>query len=412
MIEDNEIIDFREITSENPVKQIWKLLRFFQDESSASEMIRRIHGIEKGEHNQNVKKQARQIGYCIRQAEEYFHASSQVKLPTRPLLLYYGASSLAWALILLRKDGKYSFDKLREERKHKHHGLDLVGEFRSRDGLEDFLNSLQCKCYTKEDKTAQKDIPWGTFPLFYESLVPCAYHVSVRKYRDREVFPNLPDPSTFLRYDISYECGDLLPLDSLVRKSLNTMELITFLPDIHPELIELDIRSNLCEGGMDISIFEHYQGEEVTKQERRYHFQYRFTRSGEKARFLELIRSRNPDIILKREFRGGADLELVREYSPSEDGDPGWIPNIMDDISGKKFYILKPEVYVPEPAAHFILLYCLGMLSRYYPDKWMEAIDSDVQITEFTDSLLNVIYRKFPNLILDQMRRAKHYVHI
>jgi len=159
MIEDDEITGFKEITSENPIAQIWKLLRFFLDVPTVSDMIRKIHNIEKGKYDQDVKKQARQIGYCIRQAEEYFHASSQVGLPTRPLLLYYGASSLSWALILLRKSGEYSFDKLRKDRKHQHHGLELKGQTRSDDGLEAFLNSLQCKLYTKKHEASQKDIP-------------------------------------------------------------------------------------------------------------------------------------------------------------------------------------------------------------------------------------------------------------
>lgn len=87
-------------------------------------------------------------------------------------------------------------------------------------------------------------------------------------------------------------------------------------------------------------------------------------------------------------------------------------PDIVDDINGRKFYILRPEAYIPEPATHFVLLYCLGMLARYYPDIWMRAIDENVQIAKLTDSLLNIIYRKFPNLMLDQMTWVKHYVHL
>ena len=115
----------KNITSENPIEQVWKLLRFFLDISFVSKTIRRIHAIPEGKFNSDVKKQARQIGYCIRQAEEYFHASSKVGLPTRPTLLYYGAVSLSRALILLRQDGTHSFDALRKSGKHSHHGLDL-----------------------------------------------------------------------------------------------------------------------------------------------------------------------------------------------------------------------------------------------------------------------------------------------
>ena len=103
---------FNDIASENPIEQIWKFLRFFLDESSVSNTIRRTHRIPDGKFTSDVKKQARQVGYCIRQAEEYFHASSQVGLPTRPTLLYYGAVSLSQALVLLRQDGTHSLDTL------------------------------------------------------------------------------------------------------------------------------------------------------------------------------------------------------------------------------------------------------------------------------------------------------------
>lgn len=268
MIEDDKITDFREITSENPIRQIWKLLRFFLDVPSVSDMIRRIHGIPKGgKQDQNVKKQARQIGYCIRQAEEYFQASSQVDLPTRPLLLYYGASSLSWALILLRKSGEYSFDKLRKDpelRKHKHHGLDSVGEVQPDNGLKVFFNSLECECFTNEGN------PRGTFALFCQSLVPCAYHIEINTRR----YSKFPDPPDFfsLTSHIPCNCTDLLPIDSIIPRRLNAMELIKFLPDMYPELLGLDIQPDLCQGSVRIEAVQHYRNEQLTKTEHLHKF--------------------------------------------------------------------------------------------------------------------------------------------
>jgi len=73
---------------------------------------------------------------------------------------------------------------------------------------------------------------------------------------------------------------------------------------------------------------------------------------------------------------------------------------------------MNPDTYLSEPAAYFIVLYCLGMLSRYYPDVWMKAIDKSVQIGELVDTFLNAAYRKFPNLMLDQMTEIKHFIHL
>lgn len=105
-------------------------------------------------------------------------------------------------------------------------------------------------------------------------------------------------------------------------------------------------------------------------------------------------------------------LILKKEFFPGDEENIGYFSDIVEDINGKKFYILNPEDYLPQPASHLIILFCLGMLCRYYPDVWMKVIDENVQVAELTDSLLNIIYRKFPNLILDQMTGIQHYVHL
>src|SRR5262245_53180305 len=108
------------IISDNPVQQLWKMLRLYLDVAWVADEIRRLHRIEQGKHEKYILKQATQIGYCIRQAEEYWRASAQVSLATRPLLLYYGAVSLSQALYLLKLDGEASFDRRRETNKHHH----------------------------------------------------------------------------------------------------------------------------------------------------------------------------------------------------------------------------------------------------------------------------------------------------
>ncbi len=395
------------IASEDPIKQIWKLLRFFGDISSVSNIIRSIHVIPKGKFDADVKKQARQIGYCIRQAEECFHASSQVGLPTRPTLLYYGAVSLSQALVLLRQDGSRSMDALRKERKHAQHGLDLMrgvaGEIRPSNGLETFLRSLRCNCHS------EKGVPWGQFALFYQSLVPCAFHLQIEIHDHGK--------STFLQSDVSQNCADLLPLDSLISKCLNALDLIKSLPDMYFALTQLGIQPQLCRGNVKGIVTQHYKkGEDGREQLEKRKETWDFFLDGippdQKDYLLTFYKKRNPNINLHADLGSNIHLRWTREHVPSDDVGKAYYPDIVDDINDHKFYIVRPEAYIPEPAAHFILLYCLGMLSRYYPDIWMGVIDENVQIAELIDSLLNIIYRKFPNLILDQMTWVKHYVHL
>lgn len=396
---------FKDVTSEDPVGQIWKLLRFFLDIPSVSDKIRSIQGITARKQESNVKKQAKQIGYCIRQAEEYFHASSQVKLPTRPTLLYYGAVSLSRALVLLRQDGTHSFDALRKSDKHNHHGLDLDRGLAAKAGisnsLEAFLKSLQCMCHTNNGD------PWGHFSLFYRSLVPSAFQIN-QKIRDT-------GKSAFLEGNVVEKCADLLPLNAFISKPLNALDILKTLPDMYFALRDSGIRPDLCEGNVKMAMVRHYlEDEHGNKQLVKIKETHDFSLDGltlaRKEHFLAFYKERNPNIMLQDDFGENIYLRLNREYSPSEELTM-YYPDIAEDISGRKFYILKPETYITEPAAHLVLLYCLGMLSRYYPDIWMRTIDENVQISELADTLLNIIYRKFPNLILDQMTWVKHYIH-
>jgi len=48
----------------------------------------------------DARRSAPEISACVRQADEYFHAASLVGLPTKPLLLFYCAQTLAKASIL------------------------------------------------------------------------------------------------------------------------------------------------------------------------------------------------------------------------------------------------------------------------------------------------------------------------
>jgi hypothetical protein len=402
------INNFNEITSENPIEQIWKLLRFFRDIPSVSDKIRSIHGITNGKFDSDVKKQAQQIAYCIRQAEEYFHASSQVGLATRPLLLYYGAVSLSQALVLLRQDGTHSLDALRQAKKHSHHGLTpikgLIETAHLAASTEDFLSIIQCECHI------QNGSPWGQFALFYQSLVPCAFGIET-EVRDQ-------GKSTFLRGHDVQTCADLLPLDSIVPKCFNASDLVKCLPDMYFALRQLGIQPDLCRGSIKGSLMRSYKKNKKTSEQVRAKdkFLWDFFIDGvtaeQKKHLLTFYKERNPDISLQADLGSNLHLRLNIELTPKKQVSQAYFPDIVDDINGRKFYILRPEAYIPEPATQFVLLYCLGMLARYYPDIWIKSIDGSVQIAELTDSLLNIIYRKFPNLILDQMTWVKHYVHL
>jgi hypothetical protein len=418
------IRDFKEITAENPVKEVWKLLRFFRDVKFASEQHRRILNISEEQykkHKKYIEKQAKQIGYCIRQAEEYFQASSQVGLATRPNLLYYGAVNLSQALILLKNNGEYSLDLRREQERHKHHGLEFkksVKDFKPDQGTESFFNLLQCSVYSKpesdKEQQSQKQTPWGHFPLFYKSLIPSAYGIPIEIHNPKSGHGILINQGFFIK-KISQSVANILDIENLlIPNKFNSLEIIKLLPDMYFFLNQVNINPELLPGS--IKIIE-YQNEESEENKRRIEEIHIFSidkilpnwKSDLKNSYAQ--RFTDTQFLILTESDTNISFQLSRQYFPESEDSGFDYPDLVDDITGRKFYIVKPETYIPEPAAHFILLFCLGMLCRYYPDIWIKAIDENVQVAELTDSLLNIIYRKFPNLILDQMTETKHYVH-
>jgi hypothetical protein len=388
------ITKYKDITTDNPIREVWKNLRRFLDESFVIEEIRNVHSIKGNEHNYNIMKQAHQVNYCIRQAEEYFNASSSVSLTTRPLLLYYGAVSLSKALTLIRLDGNYSIDKLRETNKHKHHGLELKGSIKDAKpsfNIETFLSSLNCSIFIKDNK------PWGHFSLFYDSLVPCAYLMRERIYygdKDWQIEG----------YKVK-SCSALLDIISISSIS-DGLSIIKNLPELRADLMAIGISPNICKGELWLQI----EGEDDKKYEEEHNFLIEDVPEEYKESLLAHYKLDNPSISIDRNCYNQIHIKINKQNNKRT----GIIifPEIIDDLYNNKYYILVSDSYITEPASYFIILYCLGMLSRYYPDIWVSIIDKNINIAELTNTFLNLAYRKFPNLILDQMTLTKHYIHI
>jgi len=209
----------KNIVAENPNKQIWKYLRYFLDIDSIAKKIKKNYP-EAGK--EDFKKQARQISYSIRQAEEYFYASSKVDLVTKPLLLYYGVAALSRALILFKQDGMQSYDVLRKDKKHKAHGLKPFGDWDKivlANKVEDFFDGIKCEC--EKDEVGN---PKGHFPTFYKSLQPSSFQLNMRI--------NENGKSLCLDAVSTQNCADLIDFNYMVGRQFNVLELMKTLPDM------------------------------------------------------------------------------------------------------------------------------------------------------------------------------------
>ena len=82
-------------------------------------------------------------------------------------------------------------------------------------------------------------------------------------------------------------------------------------------------------------------------------------------------------------------------------------------LSGEEFFVLplrkhNSDILFPEMSAHYLIMYLLGMASRYYPKEWGEITEGktsgDIYIIK---KFLEVTERKFPNLILNSLRNGE-----
>src|SRR5205814_5857594 len=94
------------IVTRDVFRETWRRLKEFANQDIATDAITSLHGPAPDRKTEaNYRKQAAQMRMCILQAEEYFRSSNIVTVYTRPTLIYYGLTSLAPAVMLLRRDG-------------------------------------------------------------------------------------------------------------------------------------------------------------------------------------------------------------------------------------------------------------------------------------------------------------------
>lgn len=393
-----------EITAENPVKHVWKHLRLFLDEEYTRELhcsylkIDKNSGVFK-KHSPNIRKQVTQIGYSIRQAEEYFEAASMVDLPTRPLLLYYGATTLARALVLLKNDGTYALDKTPAI--HQRHGLELKLEHFKGSALEVFLKAVGC---TIEES--------GSFPLFYASLTDCRCPIPSETYN---VVPNTFGQQLTMKWTGLLNSCETIAKEKIPKIKRNLLDMLRVLPDMFKSLKHSGIEPTLCKGSAKGVVTNHFtspdQGMELTRTESVISFIVDSLTDAQRAGLLARY-SNHAELKVMPTFGTNLSTLYLQCTLPSSDEKQSqiFIPDMVDDLGGNLHFLLDPDSFLGEAATYYIVLYCLGMLSRYYPHVWMKAIEKS-RIAELCDTFLNFAHRKFPNLVLDQMTETRYYIH-
>jgi hypothetical protein len=221
----------------------------------------------------------------------------------------------------------------------------------------------------------------------------------------------LPDRETRVSRSVPQACADLLSLDQMSSASWSVLELVQTLPDLYRILRDSGIGSSLCRGSESIAIVQRDERQDdgtwTTKTtDSTFSYALDGITHQQRDQLVPFLQTRNSDLKVVSDI--GANMVLRETHTNSRSP---YHPDIVQDIHGKLYFIVDPANYLPEIGSMLAILFCFSMLARYYPDVWMARIDGEARTREFIDYVLNICYRKYPNLALDQLTTTKHHVH-
>lgn len=338
------------IYTESPEKAIWRELSYFENEFFSRQYLKECYQRLSIPYPERAAfRNVTPFMIYIRQARNIFLSLDNSSLWMEPVQLYYGMMSLLKACILtMDPDYPRSTSVLR-------HGIST--KKRKKEVFRFLLDEIRI----------QKD---GLFP-FYQRLfsIPC-------------------------------------------RKDYTPFQLLHFLPDIKETIqtftgksyfIPVDLTSSPSKDVMVFSL-----SVEVLD---RLHISL--------EAFVDFLNRTGKEVAfgLTTQPKKGSKIELSwKPDHPSIQHVDNWKygfnhPYFYENKKGDHFFWIRNDHQdspLPEMEAQYLLLFALSMLCRYEPPLWAEVMDINAS-TEgiMIQELLQLVRRKFPNFILNQLRNEK-----
>ncbi len=376
------------IQTDDPKKEIWYYLERFADPFFLQDTFKNQVGKVDRSTRSNLKRKALEIKRCINQAKEYYDSAKQVSLITRANLIYYGMVSLSLALILFKKEAAFSLGGLRAKGE-KHHGLDL-SEITKLDPNQDSVSLLQ--------NIACKILPFGLFKVLYPCLSPIpTFGKTTYLYR-----------TTSQTFKLLFSSGRLVPFSELIGKKFDCWTLLREIPDMYSFLDGHGLETFSTRGRIlcEIDTVKKTASYEITIHHTRDTKQKDFFLS--KIRFHPCTYGRISEIKLKDEISGFiASIKWSLESPASFEGFVTANTNIEDEILA-----YEKEPFCNYIVNQYIIMYCLSMLVRYYPDQWIRLVEQDHFVTRIIEYFIEASQRSFPNLILDELSGKIYAFHV
>jgi len=338
------------VLTEEPYKKMWDYFMYFESEETVKKIL-----LEKYSYLDTLTAQTLayhntpKIIYYIKQARAYYKAAENSNILVKPLLLYYGMTSLSKSLININ-DPYYpkTTSVLR-------HGITTRK-----------LKRAQYHFLDDEIKIQRE----GLFILLNEmlggSILPNNKRFYV--YELMSVIPEIKDS-----YERLNRASKVIPVN-ITQNYLNPRQTTLY---IDPQVI------SLLDTSSDNLIHILNKSNKNTKTEFSYPEDF-----NPNAPYLKLL------------WENKLGYHVLDEPL-------GFNNDFFIEDVNRRFYIrskINKDINLPEISIHFILMYILGMLCRYESERWGEIVLSSSTSDMFIiNDYLNISMRKYPNMILNHL---------
>lgn len=359
-------------TSVDPETDTWRRLLDYANEEFALEALLQRHGEPaRSVDLKNYKKQASNLRTALHQAHEYFEAARSATQLTAPNPLYYGAYSLASAVMLMRGNGEYSFDFLRRSSKNRTHGLTFT------------TGTAGSKATGRAEMLQDSFVAvnrFGHFPNFYSVLPPFEQVLAMTT--------NYIGSKSVNTYMAARGRQSTLAIDDLHGQKRSILELCGHIPDLAFDLRRYRLGSAASRCNFEV----------MQRNGQAYGYRWRFHGAGTRADLEAILdQFRFPyqlitevDAQIEDEATGG----IVYMQDPGPEQPVSFqFPTIRTTADGDQVAFAR-DIDTPEIADLYRVAYGLSMLARYYPDVWVHSIESHSVASRVVALILPILRRK------------------
>jgi len=330
----------------------------------------------------NARKQATELGFCLRQAQEYLDAAEDRTLATKPVLLYYATVSLALAEILWKGEGDHRIEKLRSE--HGGHGLEFAGQ---NVPVNEQAAGARLLCAKMRGPVGKRT---GTFGVWHR-FARTQQLVGI----EREQFlsgQGVASPKVLL-----------MPHDEQIPElpltGITLLECALKTPTLPDYVRALGLRSRLLRSTMSRTAREVTSGVFDTTLQIEVH------PNDEKlvAAFKEqvLADATSLDALEATDFTNHLSISIHRQI-PTQAPSYTNFPEGYSVTTTETWFSANDEP-LNEFGYFYVALYICGMFARYYPDVWMKHLAASSGLALLVDAVCIAAQDRLSLLLLDEL---------